>query len=153
MNLKAVLLLIPLVTLTACTATRGFTDTPVDDAEFSKEYRQLKEEYADIENYERWFASPASSPHISDLVEIWGEPDTTRKRWFSYLLVVGGLYALSTLDDYPKSFIPIVFALQPVPREKYTWEKAKHKITVYGRNDLYVKYDKRMFSWKWKHKD
>jgi len=103
--------------------------------------------------YESWFCYPENSPNVSELISAWGEPEKIKKRWIEYGLSLSLLLFLGTLDDYPNEYLPLVFAFSPLPKETYTWNKGNYEITAIGRNDAWVKYQKRMCKWKWKDRN
>ena len=139
-----ILILLSSLLFSGCASKVGFASTPVKNSEFIKSKSDLENQYSDIKEYDRFFASPTETPTLQELEGLWGKP-TTEKRWVGYItnFAIGAGLTASGLIAYP--FLALIVALNPIPSEKYTWEKGNYKITAKGRSDLLVGYDKRIF--------
>jgi hypothetical protein len=147
---KILLLFLTIVLIfSGCASKANFSHTPVKQADFLKPIETLKQEYSDIEEYDRFFASPEEAARLEELEKMWGEPKK-EVRWIEYGLGLG-LITACTLFLYPICAISLVF--QPMPREDYVWEKGDYTITAFSRNGIYVKYEDRIHNWEWKVKD
>ena len=142
------LLLLSSFMLGGCATKAHFSNTPVNNAEFTKSMTVLEHDYSDIKEYDRFFASPSEAPTLQELEELWGK-STTEKRWGVYALNIAlgaGLVATGVLT-YP--FLAAIFVLNPTPPEEYVWKKGNYEIVATGRNDALVGYEKRIHSWEW----
>lgn len=131
-----------------CASKSDFNNTPIKNQEFNKDFKTLKNKYSDIEKYDRFFSSPVHSSPVKELTLIWGE-SKVEKNWLEY-----SLYKLLdiTLISIGYPIFAIDFILNPYPQKTYIWEKGKYEIKVEGRNDAFVSYEERIFSWEWEEK-
>lgn len=143
-------MLISLLTMGGCATTAEFNSTPKETSEFSKEKSYLESRYADIDKYDRTFASPADAPPVQKLGEIWGEPDRKEKRWGEFIFSFGigvGFVATGYLS-YP--LLAVFFIMDPYPQENYVWSKGDCEVTAFGRSEIFTRYEKRIHKWKWR---
>ena len=150
-NLSLLIVLTSLI-LSGCATKAHFNNTPTSDSEFTKSLPTLEQEYSDIKEFDRLFASPEEAPKAQELKDLWGEPKT-EKRWGLYSLGLAIGAGIVAMGYWPLAVIAIAF--NPTPPEKYAWEKGNYEITATGRNDAWVGYEKRIHSWEWEeaHKD
>ena len=147
LNIKILLLFLSVsLIFNGCASKVNFAHTPVSQADFTKPMKTLKQEYSDIEEYDRIFASPQNTPELSELKSLWGEPEENTK-WTEYILGNTLVVALAVVVN------PImlgVIVLNPLPRKEYVWHKGNYTIEIIERKGLLVGYDDRVNSWNWK---
>ena len=134
-----------------CSTTQTFSHTPVNNQDFTKSLSTLKQEYSDIEKFDRTFGSPASAPTKQSLEKLWGTPDKTKKDWLSYAFGFGLGAGLTYIGFFTVPLFGAITLLAPTPREDYIWQKGNYEITAIGRSDALVKYEDRIHSWEWKN--
>ncbi len=135
--------------MSGCSAKQGFSHTPTEEAEFYKPLGELKQNYSDIEEYDRILARPSSSPKKDDLQKKWGEPEV-KKKWIRYLAEVGLCVGLAVGGWISYPALGAIYLLAPTPQEEYVWKKGNYEITAQGRSDIFVGYEERIRSWEWK---
>ena len=133
-----------------CSTTQTFSHTPVNSQDFTKSLSTLKQEYSDIETFDRTFGSPASAPLKQSLEKLWGTPDKTEKDWLNYILGLGLGVGLTYAGFLTFPIVGVVILTAPTPRKNYIWQKGNYEITAKGRSDVFVKYEDRIHSWEWK---
>ena len=143
------LLLSTLFIFNGCTSKANFSHTPTKQADFRKPLETLKQEYSDIEEYDRFFVSAEEAPRLEELEQMWGEPKK-EVRWIEYGL---GLGIMTACTVFLSHVCLISLVLQPMPGKDYIWEKGDYTITAQGGNNIYVKYEDRIYNWEWKVKD
>jgi hypothetical protein len=145
-------LLLPLWLLTGCATKAALDHTPMDEAAFHRDLPTLKQEYSDIERYNRWLSTPYDRPTTESLMTLWGEPTNTSSRWGLYslnLLFGVGLVATGYLS---LPVAGVVVLLAPYPIEEYRWEKGDYEITAEERDNLLTGYESRIHRWEWKQR-
>jgi hypothetical protein len=145
------ILVLFLLLSSGCSTTQTFSHTPISNQDFTKSFSTLKQEYSDIEKFDRTFGSPASAPPKQSLEELWGPPNKTKKHWLNYLWGLGLGAGLTYAGLITAPLFGVVVLITPTPYKEYIWQKGNYEITVKGRSDIFVKYEDHIHSWKWKN--
>ena len=128
-----------------CSSKANFAHTPTKQADFTKPMETLKQEYSDIEEYDRIFASPKNAPKLAELEEKWGEPEKTTQ-WLGFGFSIGVLIACAVVVS---PAMLTLYLLNPMPSEQYTWKKGNYTINAQGRKGAFVRYEETIGSWEW----
>ena len=149
MKINISILIVASIIFNGCASKVNFVHTPTKSEDFYKPMSTLKQEYSDIEEYDRIFASPQNTPELSELKSLWGEPEVDTK-WTEYFLSKTLVIALAVVVN------PImlgVIVLNPLPRKEYVWHKGNYNIEVVERKGLLVGYEERVEFWEWEIND
>ena len=147
MILKNIILLLTILMffLNGCATKVNFAHTPVKDKDFIMKMESLRENYSDINEYDRIFAFPQNKPTLKELTKKWGEPKVNTK-WLEYGF---GTSILVACAIFINPICLVGLAIQPRPNKQYVWEKGNYTINAIGRRGMLVKYEDRIHSWEW----
>jgi len=143
------LVLAIVLTFNGCASKDNFIHTPVNKEDFFKDIDTLKEEYSDIKKFDEGVTFTFDAENLNQLKDMWGEPEVER-RWLAFGFGVGVTIGFSFI--FGPEYL-VVYLLQPIPNEIYTWKKGKYIITADGINNVTVMYEDKIYHWKWEEND
>lgn len=89
---------------------------------------------------------------MKELEKKWGTPKEKHTGWVLFLLDLVAEFAIVASGYLTLPAAAGMNVLQPLPQEKYVWEKGNYKITAYGVRNAMTRYEKRIRSWDWQEK-
>lgn len=144
--------LVVAVIFSGCASTNSFNKIPTEVSSFQLPKEQLKQQYPDIQEYEKNFRGlNANTPLVQELIDAWGEPDKKKIR-ISYPLAIGGALLGSAVLFGPVPALvggAAVIVIRPYAPEYYYWRKENYCIEAYIDKTFDQGYKKRVLSWKW----